>query len=140
MDIVIDFLNRLNLPLLLASRAIQFKYRKKGLPLEIVETQPKYSKAEYLSQEFSATYKIAIIKLPFDETVQNTAWRLDFHGDYRDNLLQSQRKFLLGKDWDQGISSFCLCFCLKNPYIGKALICVFTLILKSSMLHLWTMS
>jgi len=65
------FLNRLNLPLLLASRTIQFGCRK-GWPLEIVETQPEYSKVVHSSQEFSTIiHQTAIIKLLFYETAQN---------------------------------------------------------------------
>jgi hypothetical protein len=81
-------------------------YCKKELPLEIVETQPKYSKVVYSSQEFSTICKIAIIKLPFHETVLNTAWWLTFHGDYPDNLLQSQGNSLFGKGGVRGISCF----------------------------------
>jgi hypothetical protein len=91
------FLNRLNLPLLLASSTIQFTYREKGLPLEIIETQQKYSKDVYSSQGFSTVYKVVIIKLPCGETVQNTAWWLAYHGYHHDNVLQSQGKSLFGK-------------------------------------------
>jgi hypothetical protein len=92
-------------------------YCKKELPLEIVETQPKYSKVVYSSQEFSTLCKIAIIKLPFHETVLNTAWWLAFHGDYPDNLLQSQGNSLVGKRGIKGDFVFSFTSFGQNPYL-----------------------
>lgn len=89
--------NRLDLPLLRALRTIQCAFSKKGLPLKMVETQPKYSKVVYSSQEFSTRYKIVIIKLLFNETVWNAECAEAFHSGHRGNSLQIERKNLLGK-------------------------------------------